>query len=123
VAGVRVREVVVRLSRVRVPALSSRRTVKPASVSKQGSVVSASPKVVKPLTKFQWWTLLVVVVLCGVAALVVMASVAGKHGACPGETQTSRPGAASCYAAYQNQDSSGVVGASAAPVSSASAAS
>jgi len=41
---------------------------------------------------------------------VAMSQVAGKHGICPGETQTSRPGNASCYAAYQNQSKTGVVG-------------
>ncbi len=46
----------------------------------------------------------------GVLALVVLASVAGKHGNCPTPTQISRPGASKCWAAYDNQIQHGVVG-------------
>lgn len=72
--------------------------------------MSTSSKDPKALTKVQFGMLLVVLVICGVVTLVVMGGVAGKHGKCPGETQTSRPGNASCYAAYRHQETSGIVG-------------
>jgi hypothetical protein len=72
--------------------------------------VSASSKDPSSLSKPQFAVALGLLAVCIVVTLVVMAGVAGKHGRCPGETQVSRPGAASCYAAYQNQDKTGVVG-------------
>jgi len=48
--------------------------------------------------------------ISAVLALVVLASVAGKHGKCPSETQVSRPGASSCFAAYKNTPKTGIVG-------------
>ena len=39
-----------------------------------------------------------------------LAGVAGKHGRCPSEGQTSRPAKNTCYAAYQHQLKTGVVG-------------
>ncbi|MGH8891272.1 MAG: hypothetical protein ACRDV3_16115 [Acidothermaceae bacterium] len=72
--------------------------------------MSTSSKDPKALTKVQFGVLLLVLVICGVVTLVVMGGVAGKHGVCPGETQTSRPGNADCYAAYRHQDKTGVVG-------------
>jgi len=72
--------------------------------------VSTSSQDPKALTRVQFGVLLVVLMICGVVTLVVMGGVAGKHGTCPGETQTSRPGNADCYAAYRHQDKTGVVG-------------
>jgi hypothetical protein len=72
--------------------------------------VSTSSKEPKALTKVQFGMLLVLLAVCGIAALVAMGGVAGKHGQCPSETQTSRPGNASCYATYQNQSNTGIVG-------------
>jgi hypothetical protein len=72
--------------------------------------VSTSSKEPKALTKPQFGALLVVLAICGVAALVVLAGVAGKHGRCPSEGQTSRPSKNTCYAAYQYQQKTGVVG-------------
>ena len=72
--------------------------------------MSTSSKDPKALTKVQFGVLLAVLLVCAAGALVAMSQVAGKHGICPGETQTSRPGNASCYAAYQNQSKTGVVG-------------
>lgn len=64
----------------------------------------------RPLTVVQFWLLIVGLGVSGIAALVMLSQVAGPHGKCPGEQQTSHPGSASCYAAYQNQDRTGVVG-------------
>lgn len=72
--------------------------------------MSASSKDPSSLSKLQFALALGLLAACIVATLVVMAGVAGKHGRCPGETQVSRPGAASCYAAYQNQNKTGVAG-------------
>ena len=72
--------------------------------------VSTSSKDPKALSRVQFGMLLVLLAACGIVTLVVMSGVAGKHGVCPGETQTSRPGNASCYAAYQNQAKTGVAG-------------
>jgi hypothetical protein len=64
----------------------------------------------KPLSQVQFWIVVVTMALSGVAALVVLANVAGPHGSCPTETQTSRPAASDCSPAYQNQIKTGVVG-------------
>lgn len=72
--------------------------------------MSTSSKDPKALTRVQFGLLLAVLVACGAVTLLVMAGVAGKHGKCPSETQTSRPGNATCYPAYQNQFKTGVVG-------------
>ena len=62
------------------------------------------------ITPVQFWAALAAMVLSVVAAFVVLASVAGKHGGCPSVSQVSRPAAASCFAASQAQASTGVVG-------------
>lgn len=72
--------------------------------------MSSSTKDPSSLSKVQFAIALGVLAVCAVVTLVLMAGVAGKHGRCPGETQVSRPGAATCYAAYQNQNKTGVVG-------------
>ena len=72
--------------------------------------MSASSKKTHPLTKTQRWLLIGILVLSAAAALFSVANVAGPHGKCPGETQTSRPGNAQCYGAYQMQKQTGVVG-------------
>lgn len=72
--------------------------------------MSASSKKTRPLTAAQFWVLIGILVLSGVGALIALASVAGPHGKCPTETQTSRPGNMQCYGAYQNMDKTGVVG-------------
>jgi hypothetical protein len=72
--------------------------------------VSAKSKTDRPLSNAQFWAILVSMALAGVLALIVLSSVAGKHGKCPGETQVSRPGASSCWSAYQHQISTGVAG-------------
>jgi hypothetical protein len=77
--------------------------------------VSTSSKDPKALTRVQFGGLLAVLAVCAILTLVVLGNVAGKHGVCPGETQASRPGNASCYAAYQNQEKTGVVGIAATP--------
>ena len=64
----------------------------------------------RPLSLMQFWAIVSAMAISGVLALVVLASVAGKHGKCPTETQVSRPGASSCWAAYHNQHDHGVVG-------------
>ena len=64
----------------------------------------------KALSRAHFGMLLALLAVCGIVTLVVMSGVAGKHGVCPTDTQTSRPGNASCWAAYQNQDQTGVVG-------------
>jgi hypothetical protein len=62
------------------------------------------------ITPVQFWVAVIGLALAAVAAFVVLASVAGKHGTCPGITQTSRPAASSCFEAYQQQSSSGAIG-------------
>jgi hypothetical protein len=72
--------------------------------------VSAKSYADRPLSRIQFWLILGAMAVSGVLALVVLGSVAGKHGTCPTETQISRPGASSCWAAYDNQIHHGVVG-------------
>jgi hypothetical protein len=72
--------------------------------------VSGSSKAGRPVTLVQFWVAIVSLAAAGVMALVAMAGVAGPHGKCPGETQVSRPGNAICYAAYVDQDKTGVTG-------------
>jgi hypothetical protein len=72
--------------------------------------VSTSSKDPKALTRVQFGLLLLVLVACGAVTLAVMAGVAGKHGKCPTDTQTSRPGNEACWPAYQHQIKTGVVG-------------
>ncbi len=70
--------------------------------------MSSSSKSVRPLRPWQFWVLVGGLAACCVLALVAMAAVARHHGACPTYGQSSRPAAASCYAAYGHD--SGVVG-------------
>jgi len=72
--------------------------------------VSAMRYVDRPLSRIQFFVILGAMAVAGVLALVVLASVAGKHGTCPTPTQISRPGASKCWAAYDNQIQHGVVG-------------
>jgi hypothetical protein len=72
--------------------------------------VSASTKVDRQLSHVQFAAIAIVLALSGLLALVIMANVAGKHGACPSETQTSRPAASSCFAAYTNTSNPALVG-------------
>ena len=72
--------------------------------------MSTSSKDPQALTKAQFGALLVVLVVCGVLALISLAGAAGKHGACPSETQDSRPVNASCYVTYDNLAKTGVIG-------------
>ena len=71
--------------------------------------MSAKPKVDKPLSQAQFVVIIVVLALSGVLALVTLGGVAGPHGKCPTDIQVSRPGASSCWAAYRNGISTGVV--------------
>ena len=64
----------------------------------------------RPLSRMQFWVVLGAMAVSGVLALVVLASVAGKHGTCPTASQITRPSASSCWAAYDNQIHHGVVG-------------
>lgn len=73
--------------------------------------MSSSPLPMKQkITPIQFWCAIIALSLCAVAAFVALAGVAGKHGICPSETQTSRPAASSCYEAYQQQSSTGAIG-------------
>jgi hypothetical protein len=72
--------------------------------------VAAKSKTDKPLSHVQFVAIIVVLAIAGVLALVSLSQVAGPHGKCPGETQVSRPGASSCWAAYTNQQNPGLVG-------------
>jgi hypothetical protein len=73
--------------------------------------VSATPKADRQLSRsMQFWAIALVLALSGVVALIVLARVAGKHGACPSETQTSRPAASRCFAAYTNPTDPSLVG-------------
>ncbi len=72
--------------------------------------MSATSKADRPLSHVQFWIVVAAMAISGVLALVVLANVAGPHGACPSETQTSHPAAATCNAAYVNQGKTGVVG-------------
>jgi hypothetical protein len=72
--------------------------------------VSATSKPDRPLSQIQFALIAGVLAISAVLALVVLASVAGKHGTCPSETQVSRPGASSCWAAYKNTPKTGIVG-------------
>lgn len=64
----------------------------------------------KALTKAQFATVLGFLVLCGVAAIIAMSAMGASHGVCPTDTQMSRPGNATCWTSYQQQDETGVVG-------------
>jgi hypothetical protein len=64
----------------------------------------------KPLSQVQFWIVVVTMALSGVAALVVLANVAGPHGSCPTQSQTTRAVASPCSPAYENQINTGVVG-------------
>ena len=82
--------------------------------------MSAKPKAFRPLSTLQFWSLMAVVAIAGVLALLSLANVAGKHGSCPSDTQTSRPAAARCFSAYTNGTGvvgTGVLGASTSPAS------
>src|SRR5450432_3982455 len=59
----------------------------------EGARVSATSKPDRPLSQIQFALIAGVLAISAVLALVVLASVAGKHGTCPSETQVSRPGA------------------------------
>jgi hypothetical protein len=72
--------------------------------------VSAKSKTDRPLSHVQFVAMIVVLAIAGVLALVTLAGVAGPHGKCPSETQVSRPGASSCWAAYKNTPQTGIVG-------------
>lgn len=72
--------------------------------------MSAKSKSDRPLSHVQFVAIVVVLAISGVLALVTLAGVAGPHGKCPSETQVSRPGASSCWAAYTNTGDPGVVG-------------
>jgi hypothetical protein len=72
--------------------------------------VSATSKPDRPLSQLQFALIASVLALSAVLALVVLANVAGKHGKCPSQTQVSRPGASSCFAAYKNTPNTGIVG-------------
>jgi hypothetical protein len=72
--------------------------------------VSAMRYADRPLSRIQFWVVLGAMAVSGVLALVVLSSVAGKHGTCPTPSQISRPGASICWAAYDNQSHHGVVG-------------
>jgi hypothetical protein len=72
--------------------------------------VSAKSKFDRPLSHAQFIAIIVVLAVSGVLALVTLAGVAGPHGKCPGETQVSRPGASTCWAAYTNKHDPGLVG-------------
>lgn len=72
--------------------------------------MSAKSSIDRPLSYVQFVAIIVVLAVAGVLALITLAGVAGPHGKCPGETQVSRPGAASCWAAYTNLHNPGVVG-------------
>jgi hypothetical protein len=64
----------------------------------------------KALTKAQFASVLSLLVLCGVAAIIAMSAMGASHGVCPTENQMSRPGNATCWTSYQQQDKTGVVG-------------
>ena len=72
--------------------------------------MSAKAKLDRPLSQLQFALIAGVLAISAVLALVVLANVAGKHGKCPSETQVSRPGASSCWAAYKNTPKTGIVG-------------
>jgi hypothetical protein len=72
--------------------------------------VSAKSKTDKPLSHVQLIAIVAVLAISGVLALVSLSRVAGPHGKCPTDTQVSRPGASSCWAAYTNKQDPGVVG-------------
>jgi len=72
--------------------------------------VSATSKTDRPLSQLQFALIAGVLALSAVLALVVLANVAGKHGRCPAETQVWRPAASSCFAAYKNTPTTGIVG-------------
>lgn len=72
--------------------------------------MSAKSKTDKPLSHVQFIAIVVVLAISGVLALVSLSQVAGPHGKCPSETQVSRPGASSCWAAYKNTPTTGIVG-------------
>jgi hypothetical protein len=72
--------------------------------------VSGRTKVDRQLSQVQFAAIAIVLALSGVLALVVLSSVAGKHGSCPSETQTSRPAASRCFAAYTNASDPALVG-------------
>ncbi len=72
--------------------------------------MSAKSKTDRPLSHTQFVVIVVVLAISGVLALITLAGVAGPHGKCPSETQVSRPGASSCWAAYTNKLDPGVVG-------------
>ncbi len=72
--------------------------------------MSTSTKEPQALTKAQFGALLVVLVACGVLALIALSGAAGKHGVCPGPRQDSRPTNASCYVTYDNLAKTGVIG-------------
>ena len=72
--------------------------------------MSAKSRTDKPLSHVQFIAIVVVLAISGVLALVSLSQVAGPHGKCPSETQVSRPGASSCWAAYTNKQDPGLVG-------------
>ena len=72
--------------------------------------MSAQTKVDRQLSRVQFGVIAIVLALSGVLALIVLANVAGKHGSCPSETQTSRPVASRCFAAYTNASDPALVG-------------
>jgi hypothetical protein len=72
--------------------------------------VSAKSKTDRPLSHVQFVAIIVVLAVAGVLALVSLSQVAGPHGKCPSETQVWRPAASTCFAAYTNQQTPGLVG-------------
>jgi hypothetical protein len=72
--------------------------------------VFGKSKTDRPLSHAQFVSIVIVLAISGVLALVTLARVAGPHGKCPSETQVSRPGASSCWAAYTNKTDPQLVG-------------
>jgi hypothetical protein len=76
----------------------------------RGALVSTSKKEPKALSKVQFGGLLAVLAVCIALAFLTMAGVAGKHGQCPDDPNSSRTASPTCWATYNNLDDTGVVG-------------
>ena len=72
--------------------------------------MSAATRVDRQLSRVQFAVIALVLAVSGLLALAVLSRVAGKHGSCPSETQTSRPAASRCFAAYTNASNPALVG-------------
>jgi hypothetical protein len=72
--------------------------------------VATSSKEPKALSRVQFAVIMGVLAACAIAALVSVGAMVAEKRVCPSETQTSRPGNATCWASYVHQDKTGVVG-------------